>query len=96
MAVQSDCQASRLGLCDESAVGLGRFWFQGAVIPGAVASYQHLTHSLSNFLCVAIKGRFSGLLKGLLGFQTKTTDLLCPLQDAKGTLEFDVTTNIKC
>lgn len=31
MVVQSDCQAFRLGLCDESAVGLGLFWFQGAL-----------------------------------------------------------------
>lgn len=74
MTVQSDCQAFRLGLCDELAVGLGLFWFWGAVIPGAVASYQHLTHSLSNFLCVAIKWRLSGLLKVLLGFQVKTND----------------------
>lgn len=72
MAAQSDCQAFRLGLCDESAVGLGLLWLRGAVIPGAVASYQHLTHSLSNFLCVAIKWSLSGLLKGLLAFQVKT------------------------
>lgn len=34
----------------ESLLVLGR-----GILPGALASYQHLTHSLGNFLCVAIK-----------------------------------------
>lgn len=59
MTVQSDCLVLRRGLCDESVVGLGLFWLRGeGILPGAVASYQHLTHSLSNFLCVAIKWGF--------------------------------------
>lgn len=54
------------GLCDGwMEGGVGSLLVSGAaVIPGAGASYQHLTHSLSNFLCVAIKWRLSGLLKG--------------------------------
>lgn len=37
------------------------------ILPRALASYQHLTHSLGNFLCVAIKWALSGLLKVPLG-----------------------------
>lgn len=68
---------------DDSAIRLpgfqtGPLWWIGGgtesllvsgrgILPGALASYQHLTHSLGNFLCVAIKWGLSGLLKVPLG-----------------------------
>lgn len=59
MTVQSDCQASRLGLCDKSALRLGGSSGFGSCHSRGSASYQRLTHSLGNFLCVVIKWRLS-------------------------------------